>query len=122
MSEHLDQRDVGVAERVRSEVRARYAEAATRVARGEPERARAAEAEAGCCGPGGCGSGPVDVAFGAQLYEPGEAAGALRTHDSSWSLASMKANCGLPGAKRSRRSIDSPTSPRRCGRFQPVTG
>jgi SAM-dependent methyltransferase len=92
MAEHLDQRDGDDAERVRSAVRVRYAEAATRLARGEPERARAAEAEAGCCGPGGCGSGPVDVAFGAQLYEPGEAAGAPEA------AVAASLGCGVPTA------------------------
>lgn len=92
MSEQLDQQDGDGAQRVRSAVRARYAEAATRAARGEPERARAGEAEAGCCGPGGCGSGPVDVAFGAQLYEPGEAAGAPEA------AVAASLGCGVPTA------------------------
>ncbi|WP_345611945.1 arsenite methyltransferase [Pseudonocardia adelaidensis] len=79
-------------DRVRSEVRARYAEAATRAAGSEPEPARAAEVAAGCCGPGGGGSGPVDVAFGAQLYEPGEAAG------SPEAAVAASLGCGVPTA------------------------
>lgn len=92
MSEHPDQQAGEVAEHVRSAVRARYAKAATRAARGEPERARGAEVEAGCCGPGGCGFGPVDVAFGAQLYEPGEAAGAPTA------AVAASLGCGVPTA------------------------
>jgi len=92
MSEHLDQQDGGAVERVRSEVRARYAEAATRAAEGAPERARTAEIEAGCCGPGSCGSGPVDVVFGAALYEPGEAAGAPEA------AVAASLGCGVPTA------------------------
>ncbi len=98
MSEQPDQQAGGIAERVRSEVRARYAEAATRAARGEPERARAAEIEAGCFGPGGCGSGPADVVFGAQLYESDEAAGAPAA------AVAASLGCGVPTAVAELRS------------------
>jgi len=98
VSEQPDQQAGGIAERVRSEVRARYAEAATRAARGEPERARTAEVEAGCCGPGGCGSGPADVVFGAQLYESDEAAGAPAA------AVAASLGCGVPTAVAELRS------------------
>jgi arsenite methyltransferase len=77
---------------IREIVRARYAAAAVRVAAGEHEQARAAEAE-GCCGPGGgCGTGPVDVAFGGTLYDPAEAAGA------SAGAVTASLGCGVPTA------------------------
>jgi arsenite methyltransferase len=55
---------------IREAVRERYAGAARRAARGEYERARRDEAEAGCCGPGGgCGSGAAaSGSFGSTLY------------------------------------------------------
>ena len=93
MSEHPDQQSGGGAERVRSAVRARYAEAATRAAAGEHARARALEVEqAGCCGRGACGSGLVDVAFGAQLYDQGEAANAPAA------AVAASLGCGVPTA------------------------
>jgi arsenite methyltransferase len=56
---------------IREAVRRRYADAAERAARGEYDQVRDAEAEAGCCGPGGgCGdaSAVADAPFGAALY------------------------------------------------------
>jgi arsenite methyltransferase len=52
--------------KIREAVRERYADAATRAARGAFEEARQVESDAGCCGPGGgCGT---TTAFGAALY------------------------------------------------------
>jgi SAM-dependent methyltransferase len=45
------------------------------------------EVEAGCCGPG-----PVEVAFGGRLYEPGEAAGAPAA------AVAASLGCGVPTA------------------------
>jgi arsenite methyltransferase len=72
-------------------VRERYAGAAERAARGEYEHARRAEAEAGCCGPGGgCGDG--DATLGADLYDDATAGGLP--------LAAVDASlgCGVPTA------------------------
>ena len=87
MSGRHDQRDLDVVKRVRAQVRARYAEAAATMARGAPERARAAEVESGCCG-----SGPVDVAFGAPLYPASESAGVPEE------AVAASLGCGVPTA------------------------
>ena len=54
---------------IRETVRERYARAATQAARGALDRPLASEAEAGCCGPGGCPDPPIGdgVAFGGVL-------------------------------------------------------
>jgi arsenite methyltransferase len=77
---------------IRDAVRARYAAAAVRSAAGEHERARAVEAES-CCGPGGgCGTGPVEVAFGGQLYDPAESA------EAPAAAVAASLGCGVPTA------------------------
>jgi arsenite methyltransferase len=89
---------------VRETVRARYAAAAAKSAAGAHEEARAAEAA--CCGStGGCGAAPaseadsccgpagtVDIAFGGQLYDPAEAAGAPT------GAVAASLGCGVPTA------------------------
>jgi arsenite methyltransferase len=86
--------DMPAADVLRESVRARYAAAATRSAAGEYEQARALEAEetGTCCGPAGCASGPVDVAFGGQLYDAGETAGVPT------SAVAASLGCGVPTA------------------------
>lgn len=74
---------------IRDAVRARYAAAAVRSAAGEHERARAVEAES-CCGPGGCGAEPVEVAFGGQLYDPAESA------EAPAAAVAASLGCGVP--------------------------
>jgi arsenite methyltransferase len=56
---------------IRETVRQRYAEAATAAACGSFERARALEAEAGCCSPDAVSRSPADETrvFGAGLYD-----------------------------------------------------
>jgi arsenite methyltransferase len=74
---------------IREAVRKRYADAATRAARGAFEHAR--EAEAGCCGPGGgCGESAA-ASFGAALYS-GEAGGAPAA------AVDASLGCGVPTA------------------------
>jgi arsenite methyltransferase len=75
---------------IREAVRERYADAATRAARGAYEEAVSLEAEA-CCGPsGGCGGGSAG-SFGATLYS-GEA-----EHASAAAVAASL-GCGVPTA------------------------
>jgi arsenite methyltransferase len=76
---------------IRETVRKRYADAATRAARGEFEHAREAEAAAGCCGPGGgCGDTSA-TSFGAALYSD-EAGGAPAA------AIDASLGCGVPTA------------------------
>jgi arsenite methyltransferase len=80
---------------IREAVRQRYAGAAKQAARGEFERARRSEAEAGCCGSGGgCGDATLvaDTSFGATLYRD-EAADAVPRAAVEASLG-----CGVPTA------------------------
>jgi arsenite methyltransferase len=76
---------------IRESVRTRYAAAATRATAGAHELARAVETDA-CCGPGGCTSGPVDVAFGGQLYDAAETAGVPTA------AVAASLGCGVPTA------------------------
>jgi arsenite methyltransferase len=83
------------ADTIREAVRERYASAATQAARGAVDEAREAEAQAGCCGPGGgCGGGGTAVgegSFGAALYS-GEAEGAPAA------AVDASLGCGVPTA------------------------
>jgi arsenite methyltransferase len=83
------------ADTIREAVRERYASAAAQVTRGAVEEARQAEAQAGCCGPGGgCGGGGTAVgegSFGAALYS-GEAEGAPAA------AVDASLGCGVPTA------------------------
>jgi arsenite methyltransferase len=85
-----EQRGTHERESIREAVQVRYAAAATRSGAGEYEQARAVEA-AGCCGPD-AGCGPVDVAFGGQLYDPVEAAGVPD------GAVAASLGCGVPTA------------------------
>jgi ubiquinone/menaquinone biosynthesis C-methylase UbiE len=87
-------RDIRTGTTIRETVRARYAAAATRSAAGEHDQARALEVEqtGGCCGPTGCAPAPVQIAFGGQLYDAAEAAGAPE------SAVSASLGCGVPTA------------------------
>jgi arsenite methyltransferase len=84
--------DLPSADVLRESVRAHYAAAATRSAAGEHEQARALEAAGTCCGPAGCASGAVDIAFGGQLYDAGETAGVPT------SAVAASLGCGVPTA------------------------
>jgi arsenite methyltransferase len=75
---------------IRDAVRERYADAATRAARGEFEAAREIEAEAGCCG-SSAGCGGADSVFGAALYS-GEA------DDAPATAVDASLGCGVPTA------------------------
>jgi arsenite methyltransferase len=83
------------ADTIREAVRERYASAAAQAARGAVDEARQAEAQAGCCGPGGgCGGGGTAVgegSFGAALYS-GEAEGAPAA------AVDASLGCGVPTA------------------------
>ena len=81
-----------MSEEIRDAVRAHYAAVAAGAAAGETDRARAVEAE-GCCGPGeGGGCGSTQVAFGAQLYDPGETAAVPA------GAVAASLGCGVPTA------------------------
>jgi arsenite methyltransferase len=75
---------------LRETVRERYAASARRAAAGQYEEAREREAQAGCCGPGGCG--PSTAAWGGALYdEQSSDAGTAAALDASL-------GCGVPTA------------------------
>jgi arsenite methyltransferase len=77
---------------IRESVRERYADAATRAARGAYEHARRLEAEAGCCGPGGgCGGAAGDTSFGAALYS-------TETQGAPAAAIDASLGCGVPTA------------------------
>jgi arsenite methyltransferase len=79
---------------IREAVRQRYADAATRAARGAFDEARETETDAGCCGPGsGCGDTTTvaDRSFGATLYSH-EAEGAPAA------AVDASLGCGVPTA------------------------
>ena len=82
-------------EEIRDNVRARYAASASRIAARQGE---ADAAQSSCCAPASattsscCGPAPTELSFGAQLYEPGEAAGAPAT------AVEASLGCGVPTA------------------------
>ena len=79
-------------ENIREAVRQRYAEAATRSAPGDHERARAGETS--CCAPAPVATTDEGgrVVFGAELYGPGAAAGAPAA------AVAASLGCGIPTA------------------------
>jgi arsenite methyltransferase len=78
---------------IREAVRQRYANAARAAADGHYDQAAAYEAQAGCCGPSGCGSAAErTAAWGAQLYQDADRQGVPEA------AVHASLGCGVPTA------------------------